>query len=297
MKTKCVIGALAVSACNTLVAVLLKDKSFEILFLVYIVINLLGLFVLLYWMTEPINSMRKRVEQMKEENRQVENMRSEFVANVSHELKTPLTSISGFIETLQAGAVNDPATRDRFIEIIAIETARLKRLIDDILVLSDIESRMDTSNEHFNVSDVTNEIIEILEPIASRRNISLINEVDRELYLDGSEDKFRQMVMNLAENAIKYGVDNGHVWIKSNENQYTITLAIQDDGIGIEKDDLERIAERFYRVDKSRSRKVGGTGLGLSIVKHTAALFNGELKVESTPGEGSVFSIIMKKEK
>lgn len=296
MKTRCVVVALVLALVNTLTAIFLKDYSILGVFVICVVVNFCGMALLYYWMTKPVNDMRKRVEQMKEENRQVENMRSEFVANVSHELKTPLTSISGFIETLQAGAVHDPETRDRFIEIIAIETARLKRLIDDILVLSDIESRMDTSNEHFNVSDVTNEIIEILHPIAARRNIKLINEVNKDLYLDGSEDKFRQMIMNLVENAIKYGVDNGHVWIKSDEDEENIILHIQDDGIGIEKDDLNRIDERFYRVDKSRSRKVGGTGLGLSIVKHTAALFNGELKIESTPGEGSTFSVVMKKE-
>ncbi len=294
MRTRCVVLALLVACFNTLAAVFIKDNIMA-LFIVCFTITSAGLILLAYWMTEPVNNMRKRVEQMKEENKQVENMRSEFVANVSHELKTPLTSISGFIETLQAGAVNDPETRDRFIDIIAIETARLKRLINDILVLSDIESRMDSSKEHFNVSPLIDGICEVLGPIANGRSITIINDVDKNLYLDGSEDKFKQMIMNLAENAIKYGSEYGHVWISSKIDDETITISVRDDGIGIEKKDLDRIAERFYRVDKSRSRKVGGTGLGLSIVKHTAALFNGELKVESTPGEGSVFHIMMKK--
>lgn len=244
-----------------------------------------------------IDNMTKQIEKVEEENRHAENIRSEFAANVSHELKTPLTSISGFIETLQSGAVNDPEARDRFIDIIAIETARLKRLIDDILLLSDIESRMDNSDEKINVNMVTESVFTILEPIAYEKNITLHNEIDKAFTIKGSTDKFKQMLVNLIENAIKYGDEGGNVWIKSQETAFKKIVTVKDDGIGIAADDLDRIAERFYRVDKSRSKKVGGTGLGLSIVKHTAALFNGELVVKSEPGEGSEFSIVMKKTK
>ena len=244
-----------------------------------------------------IDNMTKQIEKVEEENRHAENIRSEFAANVSHELKTPLTSISGFIETLQSGAVNDPEARDRFIDIIAIETARLKRLIDDILLLSDIESRMDNYDEIVNVNMVTESVFTILEPIAYEKNITLHNEIEKDFTIKGSTDKFKQMLVNLIENAIKYGDEGGNVWIQSQETTFKKIVTVKDDGIGIEAEDLDRIAERFYRVDKSRSKKVGGTGLGLSIVKHTAALFNGELVVKSEPGEGSEFSIVMKKTK
>lgn len=242
-----------------------------------------------------IDNMTRQIEKVEEENRHAENIRSEFAANVSHELKTPLTSISGFIETLQSGAVNDPEARDRFIDIIAIETARLKRLIDDILLLSDIESRMDNSNEKVSVNMVTESVFVILEPIAYEKNVTLHNEIDKDFTVNGSTDKFKQMLVNLIENAIKYGDEGGNVWVQSQETPFKKIVTVKDDGIGIAADDLDRIAERFYRVDKSRSKKVGGTGLGLSIVKHTAALFNGELVVKSEPGKGSEFSIVMKK--
>lgn len=242
-----------------------------------------------------IVNMTKKIEKVEEENRHAENIRSEFAANVSHELKTPLTSISGFIETLQSGAVNDPEARDRFIDIIAIETARLKRLIDDILLLSDIESKMDNYDETVNVNVVTESVIMMLEPIAYEKEITLHNEVDKDFNIKGSNDKFKQMLVNLMENAIKYGNEGGNVWIKSEITPFERIVTVKDDGIGIEEKDIDRIAERFYRVDRSRSKKVGGTGLGLSIVKHTAALFNGELVVKSEPGKGSEFSIVMKK--
>ena len=243
-----------------------------------------------------IINMTKKIEKVEEENRHAENIRSEFAANVSHELKTPLTSISGFIETLQSGAVNDPKARDRFIDIIAIETARLKRLIDDILLLSDIESKMDNYDENVNVSAVTESVMMMLEPIAYEKEITLHNEVAANFNIKGSNDKFKQMLVNLMENAIKYGEEGGNVWIKSKVTHSECIVTVKDDGIGIEAKDIDRIAERFYRVDRSRSKKVGGTGLGLSIVKHTAALFNGELVVKSEPGKGSEFSIVMKKE-
>ena len=279
MKTRWLICALLTAIIASVAAVLFKENAVLLAVGVFIV-TCAGVLSLYFILKGPIENMRHQVMEVEEENRQAENIRSEF---------------SGFIETLQAGAVNDPETRDRFIEIIAIETARLKRLIDDILVLSDIESRMDTSDENINVFVITDDVAEMLEPIAHRRNITVINEIDDTLEIKGSEDKFRQMMVNLIENAIKYGKDGGHVWVRGYETDDEKIITVKDDGIGIEQKDLERIAERFYRVDKSRSTKVGGTGLGLSIVKHTAALFNGELKVSSKPDEGSEFSIVIKK--
>lgn len=294
MKIKWSIATLIIAILDILAALLLKDSS-VLMAITICLITCIGGMSVYFLFKSSLQNMQEQVKEVEEENKQVENIRTEFVANVSHELKTPLTSISGFIETLQAGAVEDPETRDRFIEIIAIETARLKRLIDDILVLSDIESSMDMSEQNINVCEVIDDIAEVLSPIANKRKISIINETDKTLSLVGSEDKFRQMLLNLIENAIKYGKLDGHVWIIGKETEKQKIITVKDDGIGIEKKDLERIAERFYRVDKSRSTKVGGTGLGLSIVKHTATLFNGRLDVKSKLGVGSEFSIIIEK--
>ncbi|MEG0291259.1 MAG: ATP-binding protein [Anaerovoracaceae bacterium] len=293
MKIKILTSIFIISVLNILAGFLIKDKMYFI-FTCFIGTSI-GVILLYKWMLSPINQMAKRLTQIEEENCRVENMRKEFVANVSHELRTPLTSISGFIETLQAGAAEDPEARNRFIEIIAIETARLKRLIQDILVLSDIESKIEINDCEFSSREVVYSVVELLEPIASSKEISMKIEFTTDIILKGNQDKFTQMLVNLVENAIKYSNDNGHVTISGHENANEIVFAVDDDGIGIAPNDLDRIAERFYRVDKSRSKKVGGTGLGLSIVKHTAALFNGELVVTSKLGSGSKFSIVIKK--
>ncbi|MEE1038087.1 MAG: ATP-binding protein [Eubacterium sp.] len=260
-----------------------------------VLINFGGLLWITHSMTAPLAEMEKHIKAVEKKNREIENKRSEFVANVSHELKTPLTSISGFIETLQNGAVDDPEIRNRFIDIIAIETERLKRLINDILLLSDIEGNIHDVKEDINVFEVTEHVFALMEPIAKEKNITMINDVNSKINLTGSEDKFKQMLVNLVENGIKYGVNDGMIKVIGKEDFKHIHISVIDNGIGIEKKDLDRVAERFYRVDKSRAQKAGGTGLGLSIVKHTAALFNGELKVKSTPGKGSEFIIKISK--
>lgn len=235
--------------------------------------------------------IEKEAEIVEEETKEVRNMRSEFVANVSHELKTPITSISGFIETLQEGAVEDAKTREKFINIIAEETERLKRLVDDILFLSDIENQRQIKNENILIKDAIGQICEILSPISVGKGISISNQVPENLEVLGEVDRFKQMMLNLIENGIKYGKSRGNVWIGASEDKEKISIWVKDDGIGIAKTDLTRVTERFYRVDKSRSNVVGGTGLGLSIVKHTARSFNGELKITSNLGEGSTFTI------
>jgi len=243
----------------------------------------------------PVREVRRRLEKTEEENRQLETMRREFVANVTHELKTPLTSISGFIETLQAGAVNDPEVSTKFLDIMSIETARLKRIIEDILVLSDIENKNEVIREDdIEISRVMESITEILKPVADSRGVKLVIDTQGDLHIRGDEDRFRQMMVNLIENAIKYSNPGGHVWITSKNDGDKTKVSVKDEGIGIAEENLGRLFERFYRVDKSRSRKVGGTGLGLSIVKHIAALFDAELNVESKLGEGSVFTVTFK---
>ena len=238
-------------------------------------------------------SVEERAKSILEETKKIQNMRSEFVANASHELKTPLTSISGFIETLQSGAVEDEETRNKFINIMAEETDRLKRLINDILVLSDVENTEANVEEEINVKEVVERITEVLKPILEEKGVSIFNEVSASIKLNGSLDRFKQMMLNLIENGIKYNEINGHVWIDGVENDSELRISVKDDGIGIGEKDLSRITERFYRVDKSRSNLVDGTGLGLSIVKHAAADFNGNLIINSKVGEGSEFIIVI----
>ena len=251
-----------------------------------------GVAILYFYLKKSVGVMEQQLLEMEEENQRVENIRRNFVANVTHELNTPLTSISGFIETLQEGAAEDPETRTKFLDIIAIETARLQRLIEDLLVLSEIENKRESTLETINIKYSVDKTVDLVLPIAEKRGIQILVDVDDALTIEGNEDRFIQMMMNLIENAIKYSNENGRVWVDGHETNGRMVLSVRDEGIGIDKQHQERLFERFYRVDKSRSRKVGGTGLGLSIVKHIAALFDAELKLESEPGKGSTFSLL-----
>ncbi len=247
-------------------------------------------------MVKPVSRAHEDLKKAAEESKRAEMIRKEFVANVSHELKTPLTSISGFIETLQQGAAEDPEIRTRFIDIIAIETSRLKRLIEDLLVLSDIENRKESADvQEFSAQEEIEKTVQTLQPIADDKSVQLITGFDDDVTISGNPDRFRQMMVNLIENAVKYSEEGGRVWVEARRRDSKIQVTVRDEGIGIAEEHLDRLFERFYRVDKSRSAKAGGTGLGLSIVKHIAALFNAELKVESKVGEGSIFYVIFER--
>lgn len=245
-----------------------------------------------FQIVKPYTQKMKEMEKAAEESQKSELIRREFVANVSHELKTPLTSISGFIETLQDGAAEDPEIRTKFIDIIAIETARLKRLIEDLLVLSDIESKRDSEQQEFDVKRVIENTVEALRPIADDKYITILMELEDNCSISGSADRFRQMMVNLIENAVKYSDKNSRIWITANQKEDKLIISVKDEGIGIAPEHHERLFERFYRVDKSRSKKAGGTGLGLSIVKHIAVLLGATLKVESQVGKGTTFYVI-----
>ncbi|USB32371.1 ATP-binding protein [Paenibacillus sp. YPG26] len=229
------------------------------------------------------------------EIRKLEVMRSEFVANVSHELKTPVAAVKGFAETLLSGGVKDEETSRSFLQIIFDEGDRLNRLIGDILELSKIESRrvpLEYSPVH--VHSLLESIFEVLQSSAARKSITMQLEVPEELFMEADEDRLRQVFMNLLSNAISYTLDGGRVKVtveslESSGEEEKIRFVISDTGIGIPKKDLPRIFERFYRVDKARSRSSGGTGLGLSIVKHLVELHHGTIRVESKVGEGTVF--------
>lgn len=230
--------------------------------------------------------------------RRLERMRSEFVANVSHELKTPLAAVKGFAETLLGGGVSDEKTARSFLQIIYDESERLNRLIGDILELSSIESKrvqMDYSPIHLQAFFET--ISEMMRTVAEKKRISLELDVPEELFMEGDEDKLRQIFMNLLSNAINYTQEGGRVKLTAREklhngqSQDIVQFIVKDSGIGIPKKDLPRIFERFYRVDKARSRGSGGTGLGLSIVKHLVDMHHGRIDVESELGVGSSFII------
>lgn len=224
--------------------------------------------------------------------RQLEEMRYHFVNNVTHELKTPLTSIQGFVETLKEGAIDNKAVALRFLDIIDIESKRLYRLIQDILLLSEIESMHDICTDTVDLTISIREVIGLLKEQANKKEIELVFEPLEEIVLENvSEDHMKQVLINLIGNAIKY-TDAGNVIVRTSKQGDKQILEVKDTGIGISAEGIERIFERFYRIDKSRSRKSGGTGLGLSIVKHIVNLYHGEIKVSSTEGKGSVFTVI-----
>ena len=224
--------------------------------------------------------------------RKLEAMRSEFVSNVSHELKTPLTSIQGFVETLQNGAIENPKVAYRFLDIIDIETKRLYRLIQDILLLSEIENMDEHQYSRANINKLLEETVMLVSPQAEKKGIALNLELDRTLNVENiSEDHLKQLFMNLISNAIKY-TDQGQVDVRLVDNK----IIVKDTGIGIPEESIEHIFERFYRVDKSRSRQSGGTGLGLSIVKHIAQLYDITISVTSEVGVGSEFTLVIPKE-
>jgi len=232
--------------------------------------------------------------------RRLERIRSEFVANVSHELKTPVAAVKGFAETLMAGALEDKEMARSFLQIIYDESDRLNRLIGDILELSKIESkRIPLQFSPVDVESIVENSIQMMKAEAEKKHITLESCVENELYIEADEDRLRQILINLLSNGISYTPEGGRVSIgvefvpnpDDNPDNERVRIRISDTGIGIPEKDLPRIFERFYRVDKARSRSSGGTGLGLSIVKHLTELHHGTISVESEAGKGTTFNI------
>ncbi|WP_322903437.1 two-component system histidine kinase PnpS [Paenibacillus campi] len=229
--------------------------------------------------------------------RRLERMRSEFVANVSHELKTPIAAVKGFAETLLSGGVKDEQTARSFLQIIYDESERLNRLIGDILELSKIESKRSPLNfSPIHLQPFFETIREMINASAAKKNITLQMHVPEELFMEADEDRLRQIFVNLISNAINYTQDGGQVRLHvretvSEQGEERILFDVTDTGMGIPRKDLPRIFERFYRVDKARSRSSGGTGLGLSIVKHLVELHHGVVTVESEVNIGSTFTV------
>ncbi len=227
----------------------------------------------------------------------LERVRSEFLANVSHELRTPIFSIQGFIETLIDGAIDDPKVNREFLQKAYEHSERLNTLLNDLIEISRIESgEMRMSFRYFNISEFLKNVVEELHPKAEKKSIKLSAAVDpHELLVLGDKDRLRQVMSNLIDNSIKYTDDGGSVEVGVTELQNSVRVYVKDNGTGIGKEHLGRIFERFYRVDKDRSRKVGGTGLGLAIVKHIVEAHNSRIEVKSEIGKGSEFGFLLKK--
>lgn len=228
--------------------------------------------------------------------KRLERIRYEFVSNVTHELNTPLTSIKGFIETLKDGAIKDTAAAMQFLNIIDIESERLSNLISDILTLSSIENdTLISTRERVDLRKISNDALLLLGKNIVENSITVINEIPQDCMVIADSDRIKQLFINLLDNAIKYNRTGGSITLYTKDDANFIEIHVRDTGIGIEKKHFDRLFERFYRVDKGRSREMGGTGLGLSIVKHIALLYNGSVSVTSTPGEGSDFCIRLPK--
>jgi two-component system phosphate regulon sensor histidine kinase PhoR len=226
--------------------------------------------------------------------RRLESMRRDFVANVSHEIKTPLTAIKGFVETLHQGSVEDPQEAARFLGIISKHVDRLNTIIEDLLMLSRIENEGEAGEikrEKVRLGEVIQNAVQICRPPADEKRIpiALSGDLDAEAAIDPV--LLEQAVVNLLDNAIKYSGPEKSVQVSAAVSSDEIRIQVRDQGIGIEKKHLPRLFERFYRVDKARSRALGGTGLGLAIVKHIAQAHGGHVSVESRPAEGSLFTI------
>jgi two-component system, OmpR family, phosphate regulon sensor histidine kinase PhoR len=229
--------------------------------------------------------------------KQLENTRQEFVANVSHELRTPLSLIKGFVETLRDGAKDDPELAARFLRTIEKHTDRLTYLIEDLLTVSQLESGQIVMNLHeLELREEAAHVLDDLKSRAAEKNVTLENNLPVELRAKADADRLQQVLFNLVENAIKYGAAGGRVTVGGMPNSNgKVEVWVRDDGPGIPAEAKERIFERFYRVDRARSRESGGTGLGLSIVKHIVQAHGGEVWVKSEPGNGATFFFTLPK--
>ena len=225
----------------------------------------------------------------------LEEVRRDFVANVSHELKTPITSIKGFVETLLDGALEDPKDTKRFLEIINKQADRLNSIVEDLLTLSHLEQEGKDKAELIfqkeSLSNVLQSAIDVCKVDAEDKNIEVKVTCPKDLLVEVNGPLFEQAIVNLVVNSIKYSDEGSSVLVEADRNNGETVIAVHDYGVGIDDEHLPRLFERFYRSDKARSRKLGGTGLGLAIVKHIVQVHEGKVTVESTPGKSTIFTI------
>ena len=231
--------------------------------------------------------IREHMDRLEKEKR----IRQEFFSNASHELKTPITSVRGYAELLSQDFVKDEATRKDFLARILKETEHMTSLIDDILMISRLESKdAEVTLSKVNLKSVMDEVLESLTPQAASCKVEISGSCGN-VILQASLQQMRELLSNLISNGIKYNHPGGHVWTKIWQEPEAIYIEVKDDGVGIDPEDQKRVFERFFRVDKGRSRKMGGTGLGLSIVKHITAYYGGSVRLTSEPGFGSTFFV------
>jgi two-component system phosphate regulon sensor histidine kinase PhoR len=245
---------------------------------------------------DSLNKLGGEMMRKMSEVERLENVRRDFVANVSHEIKTPLTSIKGYVETLQSGALEDPKLTVRFLEKIERNAARLTALVQDILSLAKIESLEDSFQlGPVEWNEVIHSVVSRCEDAIGQKHLRLkLNIPQAPVYVSGDREAMIQVLDNLLTNAIKYTADGGLITLTLYHKNNWAKIEVEDTGIGIPSEHLPRIFERFYRVDKARSRDLGGTGLGLSIVKHLVSGMGGEVTVTSSVGVGSIFSVRLK---
>ncbi|MBN1364760.1 MAG: hypothetical protein JW976_08150 [Syntrophaceae bacterium] len=225
--------------------------------------------------------------------KKLEQIRMDFVANVTHEIKTPLTAIIGYLETIKSGVINNVEETKKFIDIILKQAERLNRLVEDLLTISNIEMKeMILNFENVSLSAAVKNVISLVEAKADSKKISIICDLpDNVFQIRADRDKFTQIFVNILDNAIKFTHEGGQISINAEPTSDFVVVSVTDNGIGVSKDDVGRLGERFYRADKSRSRDLGGTGLGLSIVKHLMIAHGGRMEIKSQLGKGTKVSL------
>lgn len=243
---------------------------------------------------DAINKLASRAAHDIEDLRRLERVRSEFIANVSHELRTPIFSVQGYLETLLDGAADDPAVSQQFLEKAYNNALRLNVLLNDLIDISRIESgELKFSFRSFDLCGLVRDLVEELHIRAEQQQVELSATLPEEAFVYGDRERISQVLVNLVENAIKYNVVNGRVDVIVERDADRWKITVRDTGIGIPEEHLPRIFERFYRVDKDRSRAVGGTGLGLAIVKHICEAHRSSVTITSTPNVGTEISFTL----
>jgi two-component system phosphate regulon sensor histidine kinase PhoR len=244
-------------------------------------------------LAEILNQMAASLEENIQHLHRLEQVRKDFVANVSHELRTPLTAIRGYVEALQDGGKDQPEQLDRFLDIIRAHADRLNLIMTDLLLLSKIESgQIPLKQEPVALASLIDRTVGLLRHLIEQKKHTVVATIPRDLPpILGDEERLGQVFSNLLDNAVKYTPENGTITVSASAGKTFVEVGITDTGIGIPPQDLPRIFERFYRVDKARSRELGGTGLGLAIVKHLVEGHGGAVSVESSPGKGTTFCV------
>jgi len=249
-------------------------------------------------LAKSLNTMADELQQKMDNLERMDRMKTDFVASVSHELKTPLTLIKGYIETLQDKAIDDKEKARKFVSIIKEHAERLENIVNDLLSLSELElSKNSIEKTDCDLRSLMDEVaMSFGHALAEKRQTLNINPQGGDFRIKADRDKIEQVFVNLIDNAVKYTPEAGKIDISIWEQQEMVTITVEDNGIGIPKEHLDRVFERFYRVDKARSRELGGTGLGLGIAKHIVLAHNGRIHIESRVNKGTTVSVVLPKE-